>query len=216
MKDCPSPLARFPHRHEAALGHPPTGPHEPQAHGLRLVGSGGTLRPVLQQHRSLRSEPPVLPIIDGHPMGVRDDQAGVRQPALWELLAATCTASRSGTCSASSTLRYCRKRKILSSLRRFSVSSCTQPPRQVVQQLGLLQRPQHRGPAEGVLHRRQLSKVPEQQKPDSAVRGERDLLDDQPSPASSAPRGWSSAPSGPPSAPPNRDSARCSASWTSG
>ena len=37
-------------------------------------------------------------------------------------------ASRSGTCSASSTLKYCRKRKILSSLRRFSVSSCTQPP----------------------------------------------------------------------------------------
>ena len=64
--------------------------------------------------------------------------------------------------------------------------------RQVVQQLGLLQRPQHRGPAECILDRRKLSKVPEQQKPDPAVRGElgdvgpqpdvelRDLLDHQP------------------------------------
>ena len=79
------PLPCLPHRHEAPFGHPPTGPHEPeprpQAHGLRLVRPGGTLRPVLQQHRPLRSEPPVLPVVDGHPMGVRDDQAGVRQPA---------------------------------------------------------------------------------------------------------------------------------------
>ena len=60
-------LARLLHRHEAALKHPPTGPHEPES---RLVGPGGTLRPVLQQYRPLRREPPLLPVIDGHPMGV--------------------------------------------------------------------------------------------------------------------------------------------------
>ena len=85
------PLARLPHRDEAPLGHLPARPHEseprPQAHGLRLVRPGGTLPSVLQQHRPLRrSEPPVLPVVDGHPMGVGDDQAGVRQPAHWELL----------------------------------------------------------------------------------------------------------------------------------
>ena len=53
------PLARLPHRHEAPLGHLPARPHEPEprpeAHGLRLVRPGGTLRPVLQQHRLLRA-----------------------------------------------------------------------------------------------------------------------------------------------------------------
>ena len=83
-------LARLPHRDEAPLGHLPARPHQPeprpQAHGLRLVRAGGTLPSVLQQHRPLRSEPPVLPVVDGHPMGVGDDQAGVRRPAHWELL----------------------------------------------------------------------------------------------------------------------------------
>ena len=84
------PLARLPHRDEAPLGHLPARPHEPeprpQAHGLRLVRPGRTLPSVLQQHRPLRSEPPVLPVVDGHPMGVGDDQAGVRHPAHGELL----------------------------------------------------------------------------------------------------------------------------------
>ena len=71
------------------------------------------------------------------------------------------------------------------------MSSCTQPPAKSCSSWGLL-RPQHRGPAEGILHGRQLSEVSEEQKPDPAVRGElgdvgpqphvelRDLLDHQP------------------------------------
>ena len=98
-------------------------------------------------------------VLDRHPMRVRDDQAGVRQSAAWNCCQATCTASRSGTCSASSTLTYCRKRKILSSLRRFSVSSYTQPPTKSCSSWNWNSFSAHRGPAEGVLHRRQLSKV---------------------------------------------------------
>ena len=146
------PLARLRHRDEAPLGHLPARPHEPeprpQAHGLRLVRPGGTLRPVLQQHRPLWSEPPVLPVVDGHPMGVGDDQAGVRQPAHGELLPGH--------------LHGVPQRHLLGFVDPqilqeaedpvVAVSSCTSAGCQVVQQLGLLQRPQHRGPAEGILH----------------------------------------------------------------
>ena len=72
---------------------------------------------------------------------------------------ATCTASRSGTCSALSTLRLQEAKDPLVAAPVFR-ELVHAAARQVVQQLGLLQRPQHRGPAEGVLHRRQLSKVP--------------------------------------------------------
>ena len=81
------PLARLPHRDEAPLGHLPARPHEPEprpeAHGLRLVRPGGTLPSVL--HAAAPPPPEraaaVLPVVDGHPMRVGDDQAGVRQPA---------------------------------------------------------------------------------------------------------------------------------------
>ena len=171
-------------------------PHEPelrpQPHGLRLVRPGGTLRPVLQQ--LFRREPPLLPVIDGHPMGVRDDQAGVRQPAAWELLPGHLHGVPQRHLLGlvdSEVLQEAKDPLVAASLLRELVHAAS---RQVVQQLGLLQRPQHRGPAEGVLHRR-----PEQQKPDPAVRGE--LGDVSSCPATSAPRGWSSAPSGPPSRP---------------
>ena len=106
---------------------------------------------------------------------------------------ATCTASRSGTCSVSLTLKHCRKRKILSSLSRFSVSSCRQPPPSRAAAgtppASAAPGPRRRRPAPPAAV---VSKVPEQQKPDPAVHGElgdvgpqsdvelRDLLDDQP------------------------------------
>ena len=145
-------------RHEAPLGHPPTGPHEPepgpQAHGLWLVRPGGTLRPVLQHHRPLRREPPVLPVVDGHPMGVRDDQAGVRHPAHGELLPGHLHGVPQRHLLGlvdSQVLQEAKDPLVAAPVLRELVHAAAG---QVVQQLGLLQSPQHRGPAEGVLHRR--------------------------------------------------------------
>ena len=85
VKLCPSSSQiRSPTSRTAAkqpLATLPPAPNEPQSrphtHRLRLVGARGPLRPVLHQQRSLRREPPVLPLIDGHPVGVGDDEAGV-------------------------------------------------------------------------------------------------------------------------------------------
>ena len=92
VKDCPSsstirsPASRTVTKHPLATFPPaPTSLSPGQRRMVCgwFVPAGETLRPVLQQHRPLRSEPPVLPVVDGHPMGVRDDQAGVRHPAHW-------------------------------------------------------------------------------------------------------------------------------------
>ena len=125
-------------------------------------------------------------------MGVRDDQAGVRQPAHWELLPGHLHGVPQRHLLGlvdPQVLQEAKDPLVAAPVLRELVHAAA---RQVVQQLGLLQRPQHRGPAEGILHRGKLSKVPEQQKPDPAVRGElgdvgpqrhvelRDLLDHQP------------------------------------
>ena len=112
-------------------------------------------------------------------------------PRIGNCSRATCTASRSGTCSASSTLKYCRKRKILSSLRRFSVSSCTQPPARSCSSWDSFSVRSTGAPPKASCTAGSCRKSPSR-KPDPAVRGElgdvglqpdvelRDLLDHQP------------------------------------
>ena len=120
--------ARLRHGDEAALGHLAPRAHEAQSrpHPHRLRGVGARRGPplVAQRHRLRGRQPPVVLLVEAHPVGVADDQAGVRLPPPREALSrASCSASRSGGSSASSTRRYRRKPKMASSLRWFSVSS---------------------------------------------------------------------------------------------
>ena len=101
-------LARLPNRHEQPLS-------RPQAHGLRLVGSGGTLRPVFQQHSPSDASRRFFRSLMAMRWACEMTRQVSGSPRCGNCSQATCTASRSGTCSAS-TLRCCRKRKILSSL----------------------------------------------------------------------------------------------------
>ena len=78
--------ARLRHGDEAALGHLAPRAHEaqsrPDPHRLRGVGARHGPPLVAQRHRLRGRQPPVVLLVEAHPVGVADDQAGVRLPAV--------------------------------------------------------------------------------------------------------------------------------------
>ena len=82
--------ARLRHGDEAALGHLAPRAHEaqsrPDPHCVGGVGARCGPPLVAQRHRLRGRQPPVALLVEAHPVGVADDQAGVRLPPPREAL----------------------------------------------------------------------------------------------------------------------------------
>ena len=150
--------------------------------GPALVGDGD---------RILRRQPPVVLLVEAHPVGVADHQAGVRLPPPGERLPGQ--------------LQRLAQRRLLrlvhAQVPQEAEDGLVAPvvlgelvvaaARQVVEQPGVLEGLRHRRSPEGVQHRRQLPKIAEEEELDLGVQGQlrdvgpeagvqlRDLLDDQ-------------------------------------
>ena len=166
------PLHSF-HGQEGALLHLATGPDQsqprPDPHGLRRIRRHRTASLVLHHQGVGGREPAILPLVDLQPLGMGDDQAHVGLPPPRE---------------APSGLPHSIDQRHLLRLVHFEPSQeledplveapalrelVAPAPRQIVQQLAVLQLLADLRPREAIEHGGQLPKVSQEQKPNLLV-----------------------------------------------